>query len=119
MLGSKSNLHHLIGCIILGKVLINFSEPQFCFICSKSSFLIDGREDSLKSCCQCLVECLVHIGTRCRLVLFSLQVQRVLRTIPNGNADIVNRPVNTVGEGEDGMNWEGTVETYTLPRVKY
>ena len=55
-----------IGCIILGKVLINFSEPH------KSSFLIDGREDSLKSCCKCLVECLGRIGTRCLLVLFSL-----------------------------------------------
>ena len=33
-------------------------------------------------------------------------------------ADIENRPVDTVGEGEGGMNWESSIETYTLLYVK-
>ena len=36
----------------------------------------------------------------------------------NGDADIGNRLVDTVGEGEGGMNWEKCMETYTLPYVK-
>ena len=36
----------------------------------------------------------------------------------NGDADIGNRLVDTVGEGEGGMNWENSMETYTLPYVK-
>ena len=35
----------------------------------------------------------------------------------NGNADIENRLVDTVG-GEDGTNWESNMETYTSPYVK-
>ena len=27
--------------------------------------------------------------------------------------------MDTVGEGEDGMNWESSMETFTLPYVKY
>ena len=34
------------------------------------------------------------------------------------DADIENRLVDTVGEGEGGMNWESSEETYTLPYVK-
>ena len=36
----------------------------------------------------------------------------------NGEADIQNRLVNTVVEGEGGMNWESSMETYKLPYVK-
>ena len=36
----------------------------------------------------------------------------------NGNIDIMNRLVNTVGEGEHGTNGEVGIETYTLPYVK-
>ena len=36
----------------------------------------------------------------------------------NGNADIVSRLVDTVGEGEYGTDWESSIETYTLPYVK-
>ena len=34
------------------------------------------------------------------------------------NAGIGNRLVDTVGEGEDGTNWESRTEAYTLPHVK-
>ena len=37
----------------------------------------------------------------------------------NGDTDIENRFVNTVGEGEGGMNWESSEETHTLPYRKY
>ena len=36
----------------------------------------------------------------------------------NGDTDIQNRLVDTVGEGEGGMNWENNMQTYTLPYVK-
>ena len=36
----------------------------------------------------------------------------------NGDADVVNRLGDTVGEGECGMNWESNMETYILPYVK-
>ena len=29
-----------------------------------------------------------------------------------------NSLVDTVGEGEGGMNWESSMETYTLPSLK-
>ena len=32
---------------------------------------------------------------------------------------IVNRLVDVVREREDGTNWERSLETYTLPYVKY
>ena len=35
-----------------------------------------------------------------------------------GDADIENRLVDTVGEGESGMNWENSMETDTLSYVK-
>ena len=35
----------------------------------------------------------------------------------NGDKDIENRHVDTVGEGEGGTNWESIVETYTLQYV--
>ena len=31
---------------------------------------------------------------------------------------IENRFLDTAGEGEGGMNWEGSIETYTLLYVK-
>ena len=34
------------------------------------------------------------------------------------DADIENRIVDIAGEGEGGMNWEGSVEMYTLPYAK-
>ena len=34
------------------------------------------------------------------------------------DADIENRLVDTVGDGEGGMNWESSTETYTLLYVK-
>ena len=37
----------------------------------------------------------------------------------NGNTHIVNRLVDTVGEGEDGMNWESSIETYTFSSVQF
>ena len=36
----------------------------------------------------------------------------------NGDVDIANRFVDIEGEGEGGMNWESSFETYTLPYVK-
>ena len=36
----------------------------------------------------------------------------------SGDADIENRLVDTEGAGEGGMNWESSMETYTLPYVK-
>ena len=36
----------------------------------------------------------------------------------SGDIDIENKPVDTVGEGESGMNWKSSVETYGLPYVK-
>ena len=36
----------------------------------------------------------------------------------NGDADIENRLVGTVGEGEGGTNSKSNTETYTLPYVK-
>ena len=36
----------------------------------------------------------------------------------NGNTDIENRLLDTVGGGEGGMNWESSMETYTLPYIK-
>ena len=36
----------------------------------------------------------------------------------NGDADIENRLVDTGREGEGGMNWESSIETYTWPYVK-
>ena len=36
----------------------------------------------------------------------------------NGNADMEKRLVDTVKEGEDGMNWERSTETYALLHVK-
>ena len=32
----------------------------------------------------------------------------------NKDADKENRLVDTEGEGEDEMNWKGSIETYTL-----
>ena len=37
----------------------------------------------------------------------------------NGEANIVNRLVDIVREGEGGTNWESSTETYTLPYVKH
>ena len=45
----------------------------------------------------------------------------VLMNLPagsNGNTDIESRLVDTVKEGEGGMNGENSMETYTLPFVK-
>ena len=36
----------------------------------------------------------------------------------NRDSDIENRLMDTVGKGEGEMNWESSIETYTLPRVK-
>ena len=36
----------------------------------------------------------------------------------NGNTDIMNRLVDTVGEGDHGTNGEIGIETYILPYVK-
>ena len=36
----------------------------------------------------------------------------------NRDADVENRFVDTVGDGEDGTNWDSSTETYTLPNVK-
>ena len=36
----------------------------------------------------------------------------------NGDADIDNRLVDTVGKGEGGTNWESSIETYTWPYIK-
>ena len=34
-----------------------------------------------------------------------------------GDTDIDNRLLDAVGEGEGGMIWENSIETYTLPYV--
>ena len=36
----------------------------------------------------------------------------------NGDADIENVLVDTVGEGESGMNGESSINIYTLPCIK-
>ena len=36
----------------------------------------------------------------------------------NEDADIENKPMDTVGERECGMNWESSMQTHTLPYVK-
>ena len=36
----------------------------------------------------------------------------------HGDAVIEYRLVDTVGEGEDGKNWQSNMETYKLPYVK-
>ena len=36
-----------------------------------------------------------------------------------GDADLGNRLVDTVGEGEGGMNRETSIEAYASPYVKY
>ena len=36
----------------------------------------------------------------------------------NGDADIENRLLDTVGEKEGGIIWENNIKTYTLPYVK-
>ena len=35
-----------------------------------------------------------------------------------GYMDVKNRLLDSVGEGEGGMIWENSIETYTLPHVK-
>ena len=35
-----------------------------------------------------------------------------------GDIDVKNRLLDSVGEGEGGMIWENSTETYTLPYVK-
>ena len=35
-----------------------------------------------------------------------------------GETDIKNRLLNSVGEGEGGMIWDNSIETYALPYVK-
>ena len=39
-------------------------------------------------------------------------------TFQNGDTDIENRLMDRVREGEGGMNWENSMEMYTLPYVK-
>ena len=36
----------------------------------------------------------------------------------NGDADLEKRPVDPVGEGAGGADWESSAETYRLPYVK-
>ena len=35
-----------------------------------------------------------------------------------GDTDVKNRLLDSVGEGESGMIWENSIETYTLPYIK-
>ena len=35
-----------------------------------------------------------------------------------GDTDVKNRFLDSVGEGEDGMIWENSIETYAVPHVK-
>ena len=35
-----------------------------------------------------------------------------------GDTDIMNRFLDSEGEGEGGMAWENSIETYTLPYIK-
>ena len=37
----------------------------------------------------------------------------------NRDTDVVNGPVDVAGEGEGGMNWESSIDIYTLPCAKY
>ena len=37
----------------------------------------------------------------------------------SGDAEIGNKLEDTVGDGEGGMNWESSLETHTLPYVKW
>ena len=36
----------------------------------------------------------------------------------NGDTDVKNRLLDSMGEGEGGMIWENSPETYMLPYVK-
>ena len=42
----------------------------------------------------------------------------ILRTWQQGDTDVSNRLLDSVGEGEDGMIWENSIEIYTLLYVK-
>ena len=46
------------------------------------------------------------------------QLKKNDNPISKGDADIKDRILDTVGEGEGGMIWESSMETYTLPYVK-
>ena len=35
-----------------------------------------------------------------------------------GDTDIKNKLLDSVGEGDSGMTWENSIEIYTLPYVK-
>ena len=44
--------------------------------------------------------------------------QRSYVQVSKGDTDVKKRLLDSVGEGEGGMIWEKSIETYILPRVK-
>ena len=47
-----------------------------------------------------------------KIVMMTLYVRQ------KGDTDVKNRLLDSVGEGEDGMIWENSIETCILPYVK-
>ena len=44
--------------------------------------------------------------------------QRTYMQGSKGDTDVKNSILDSVGEGEGGITWENSIETYTLPYVK-
>ena len=49
---------------------------------------------------------------------FRKMVMTILHARQQGDIDVKNRLLDSVGEGEGGMIWENSIETCTLPYVK-
>ena len=49
---------------------------------------------------------------------FKKTVMTTLYVRQQRDTDVKNRPLHYVGEGEDGMVWENSIETCILPSVK-
>ena len=49
---------------------------------------------------------------------FRKMVMMILHARQQGDTDVKNRLLDSVGEGEGGMIWENSIETCTLPYVK-
>ena len=66
----------------------------------------------------CSVFCLVSVFACMCVCLYTYSAKWHYTQGGSGNSDSANRLVDTVGEGEDGMNGERSVETHThtLPK---
>ena len=55
---------------------------------------------------------------QCIYMEFKKTVMTTLYVRQQRDTDVKNRPLHYVGEGEDGMVWENSIETCILPSVK-